>query len=409
MINASDALGKILEAAPRMKNENVPLLNALGRALAGNVVALENLPPSDISSMDGFAVRSDDLATATIDSPARLQISGEARAGKPFKGRLVRGSAVRITTGGVVPDGADAVVQVEEVGLVEQNHILVAHPVRRTNIRCVGEDVSKGETIMRSGEVIGASHLGLLAALGYAKIRVARRPRVHILATGDELVDVTRRPGPGKIRNSSSFALFGLVREAGGIPLVLGVVPDSQNQLKKRIRKALEADVLLITGGVSVGAYDYVPKTLKGLGVQVGFSGVNIKPGKPLLFGTRDKTLVFGLPGNPVSTAVTFLQFVRPALWKMVGREQTTGVRFMATCESSIEKTDGKRHFLRGVVSIHTGDLRVRLTGTQSSGAMSSMVKANCLVIIPEEVRSVNAGTKVEIELLPAALMQDGV
>jgi molybdopterin molybdotransferase len=242
--------------------------------------------------------------------------------------------------------------------------------------------------------------MGVLAALGHTKVLVCKKPRVNILATGDELVKVDEKPLEGQIRNSNSFVLAGYVHQSGGEPHLLGTVPDRQIRIRKAIENAPSADILLISGGVSVGEYDLVEEVLQMLGVKLVFQSVNIKPGRPFVFGRWGEMLVFGLPGNPVSAIVTFLQFVRPALWKMCGRAIIPPLRFPAVIEEELTKHDGKRHFVRGVSRQVEGKFHVRTTGSQNSGAMSSMVKANCLIIVPEAVTSIRPGDEVEIEML---------
>ncbi len=395
--DAADALQSILECTLEKGREKIRLDKTLGRTLAEDIVAPANLPPFDNSAMDGYAIVSSDSAKGERILP----VVGESSAGTVFGRRLEAGGAVRVMTGGKIPEGADTVVPLEDARVLEDGHVGIAFPVRHgAHIRRTGEDVREGETILHAGDLIRPPHLGILASLGFAKVRVRRRPRVNILATGDELVGVDEAPGDGQIRNSTSFALAGHVRESGGIPHFCGIVPDRRTLIKKAIRKALNADVVLVTGGVSVGKYDYVKEVFSELGISTRFWKLNIKPGKPLLFGTCDDVLVFGLPGNPVSTSVTFLEFVRPALWKMEGRGVLLPFRCPAVLDEAYAKSDGKRHYLRGTARLEGGSLHVTLTRSQSSGAMSTLTRGNCLVIVPEEVGRLSAGDAVEIEML---------
>lgn len=401
MISFTEALRIILDATPSPHSARIPLIDALGMVLTDDIVAREHLPAFDNSSMDGYALRSADTSTATVASPVQLDIIGESSAGKVFKGVVSTGQAVRIMTGGLVPKGADAVVPLERVDSSAENNIRIHAPVKVGEyVRRAGEDMKAGEKVIASGTRVTPAHMGVLAALGMAKPGVFRQPKVNVLATGDELVDINKKAGRGEICNSSSYALAGYVQAAGGVPKILGIVPDRRKRLRKAIEEALACNLLLLTGGVSVGKYDYVAEVLSEVGVEVLFHGVNIKPGKPLLFGRKKRTLVFGLPGNPVSTGITFLQFVRPALCKMSGAHPHQGIRLKAIMQESFSKNDGKRHFVRGVYSEPEGRLTVAITGSQSSGVMSSMVKANCLIVVPENVQQVNAGDTVEIELI---------
>ena len=401
MLNADDALGIILDATPRMHGESVPLPRALGRTLASNYTAPQSLPPFDNSSMDGFAVKSSDLRRASAKAPVILNVIGEASAGRFFPRRLLAGESVRIMTGAGVPGGADAVVPLERVTeLSDQLAEFKAPPSPGDFIRRAGEDIRRGDTAVAGGTLIAPAELGVLASLGCTRVRVSRRPLVTVVPTGDELVGVDERPGPGQIRNSSSYSLEGFILAAGAVPRITGIARDRRGSLMRRIRTCMHADVLIITGGASVGRHDHVKSILGELGVDLKFTTVNIRPGKPLVFGTFRHTLVFGLPGNPVSTSVTFLEFVRPALLAMLGRRSTTIRRLSACLEHDFSKSDGKRHFLRGIARSDGQGMRVRLTGSQSSGVLTSMTKANCLVIVPEEVTRLVAGDQVEIELL---------
>ncbi|MEW6512008.1 MAG: gephyrin-like molybdotransferase Glp [Bacteroidota bacterium] len=403
MLNAGEALRQILDASLRLNAEVVPLGRSFGRTLASDVVSDRDIPPFANSSMDGYAVRRSDLEGATAGKPIRLPLQGESRAGKPFSRSLGPQSAIRVMTGAKVPDGADAVVPVEHTGPESDGSVTFQScPPASANIRLVGEDIKKGELVMPRGKVITPSHAAVLASLGRASARVTKPPRVAIVPTGDEVVAPGRKLREGQIYNSSSIALAGMVTECGAQPRLLGIAGDTKTRVKEAIRGALKDDVVLVTGGVSVGRYDIVRDVLADLGVKIRFWQVNIKPGKPLVFGTKGKKLVFGLPGNPVSTGVTFLQFVRPALQKMLGRKDLRLSRLTAVADEPLRKTDGKRHFIRGIVRQEEGSFRVRTTGSQSSGVMSSLLKANCLIILPEEKVEVKVGEEVEVEMLPA-------
>jgi molybdopterin molybdotransferase len=400
MVNADEALRIILDATSRLKSEKVRLTDSLSRVLAEDVVAEENLPPFDNSSMDGFAVLTADLSAASDANPVTLQVVGESSAGNPYPKKLKSGNAVRVMTGGKIPKGADGVVPIEAVKSVGEGSVQITSPVPiGQHVRHAGEDVQQGEKILNEGELIGPPQIGVLASLGRTKVRVFRKPLVNILATGDELAEVDEKLNEGEIRNSTSYSLAAYVAQEGGMPEVLGVAPDKKKRLRKRIREGLECDILLITGGVSVGKYDFVKDILNDIGVETLFWQINIKPGRPLVFGKFKKALVFGLPGNPVSTSVTFLQFVRPALYKMTGRAFAP-VRLRGRIDHEFSKSDGKRHYLRCVAEMVDGELHARTTGTQSSGAMSSMSKANALMIIPEEVTQLKKGDLVQLELL---------
>jgi molybdopterin molybdotransferase len=404
MKSVEEARTIILSAVRTMPSEQVPLLESHRRVLAEDIAAKEDVPSFDHSSMDGFALRAEDTLAATETTPVFLHLAGEVAAGERSLGRLIPQTAVRIMTGAPIPPGADAVLQLEAV-YVQNGSVRVDKPVSvGTNVRRKGEELRAGTTVLKRGDDLRASHLALLALLGVDRVNVIRKPSVAFLATGNELVEVDEQPQPGQLRNSNSYALWGLIREAGAEPVSLGTVRDDEGALYEKLQAGLAHDVLITSGGVSVGAYDYVVKTLLRLGVQQQFWKVNIKPGKPLFFGifsNRERTVpVFGLPGNPVSTIVSFLQFVRPALLKMTGRTDSALRRLQAVFTQDYQKQDGRRHLLRGVLRNENNRLIVHTTGMQSSAALSSMVNANCLIVIPEETMHVKAGEEVEVELL---------
>jgi len=410
MISAEKALRIILDAVPAARGESVRLGRAAGRTAAEDITSGDDIPPFDNSSMDGFALRCADVASAGDGHPVRLTVAGESSAGNPYGKRLRTGTAVRVMTGGVIPHGADTVVPVEHAEPAGECAVLLRSPSPRgAFIRRKGEDIRRGRRVIARGELLTPPHVGVLAAIGRESVRVAVRPRTAILATGDELVPPGRTPGPGRIRNSSSYALMGMVKESGGTPVFLGIARDRKKAILKKVAEGLASDILLLTGGVSVGAHDYVGEVLHRAGVEIRFWKVNIRPGSPLLFGVARRTLVFGLPGNPVSTAVTFLQFVRPALRRMLGRTEIFPPRFTAVAEEPLDPAGTRRSYLRGIVRREGGTLRVKTTGSQSSGVMTSMLLANCLIILPEGGKRMSAGSEVEIEFLrDPAFAHDG-
>ncbi len=402
LMPSAEALQAIVSSMPQMGSELIPIASSRGRILFEDAVASEDVPRYANSSMDGFALLDTVTADATPETPVHLSIIGEAAAGSPFRGDWdPQAGTVRIMTGGIVPEGANAVVELELV-TESGGGIGLTRPVPRgRNIRLVGEDVRRGETVLTKGTVMEAEHIGMLATMGYAEVGVARKPAVSVITTGSELVDPTSVPGPGKIRNSSLFMVPAYVEEAGGQIAGSGSVGDDKDALKEALRSAWDADMVITMGGVSVGKYDLVPTVLKELDVEVKVAGVNIKPGKPFTFGVAPNgTPVFCLPGNPVSTAVTFWRFVRPALDHMMGRRQRNQVHCRAQLGEAIEKKDTKEHFLRGIVTMGDTLPVVRRTGIQSSGVLSSMARANCLIVLPPEARTFAAGEVVEIQLL---------
>jgi molybdopterin molybdotransferase len=406
MIPYSEALRIIHEAITRrLPSETVPLVLSLGRVLAQPIVAAENLPAAANSAMDGYAVRAEDVVSASEETPVRLRVIGEASAGTLHDGAAMdTGEAVRIMTGGIVPDGADAVVEVESTS-EENGCVMVRRAVRRgASVRPVGEDIRAGEEVLPAGRRIRPGDIGVLASLGITNVPVRVRPNVGILATGNEIVEPHRVPGPGQVRNSSAAALHACCTAAGAEPIELGIARDDKDELEEKLEIGLRYDILVTTGGVSAGNYDFVQHLFPAMGVEVLFHKVAIKPGKPILFGVYGdgdrRTLVFGLPGNPVSSLITFRQFVAPAIRHLLG-ETAAPLRIPAVAAESIATGDGKRHFVRGILKRDDdGALTVAKTGTQSSGALSSMSRANVIITVEEGVDRIEQGDQLDVELL---------
>jgi molybdopterin molybdotransferase len=406
MIRVAEALETILGSVARLPVEECRLLQAHGRVLGEGVVAGEDIPLFDNSSMDGYALRSADVAMASEATPVQLRVSGVVAAGGNRAAAVGADSTVRIMTGAPIPTGADAVIEQEAVGVRNGSIVLSGPVLPGKNIRRRGEDVRKGEVVLEAGTELHAAQLGVLASLGCESVKVFRKPRVAFLTTGNELVELGRRLDAGQIRNSNAYTLQAMVVESGGNASDLGIARDTVDDLTESLRRGLDADVLVTSGGVSVGVHDHVIEAMTRVGVQIKFWKVNMKPGMPVVFGVSGHpnnertTLVFGLPGNPVSTMVTFLQFVRPTLYAMTGRTGFPPFRVFATLKQEIVKKDSKRHFVRGILRNESGTFVVETTGSQSSGVLSSMARANCLIVIPEETATVPVGTEVEVQLL---------
>ena len=402
MISYAEALRLILDSIrPSTGTESVPLILSLGRTLASAITANEDYPAEANSAMDGFAVRAADTAGATKENPVRLRIIGDAPAGAPCPIPVEPSEAVAIMTGGILPVGADAVVQVEVTRREGDDVLIFRETAVGTAIRPAGEDIAKGEEILHAGRKITPADIGVLATTGHAGVPVRIKPKVAILSTGNELVEPAHRPPLGHLRNSSGPALIAAVNAAGGEPIDLGIVGDEREELEGAIETGLQYDLLITTGGVSAGTFDYVQHLLPEAGVEVAFHGVAIRPGKPVMFGTRDdgelRTWVFGLPGNPVSSLVTFEIFVRPLLRGLLGQEPTTNT-FSARLRGTIRKSDDKRHFQRGLLRVAEDGLwEVEPLQNQSSGAMSSLSRGNGLIVVPEDVREIGDGEMVAV------------
>ncbi len=403
-ITVEEALEAVLARFQPLEPEEVPILQALDRVLAEDIVAGEDLPPFANSAMDGYAVRGEEVALARRDAPVRLRVIGEVAAGMAPTVRVEPGTAVRIMTGAPMPPGADTVVPFEwtdEAGPAEEREpgwVRILSPVAPgANVRAAGEDVRQGERVLERGTRLRPQEVGLLAALGRPFVRVTRRPRVAILATGDELVEPGEPLAPGKIRNSNAYSNYAQVLKYGGEPIRLPIARDRFDELSARIDEGLAArvDLFLTSGGVSVGEFDLVKKVLASRG-KISFWRVRMQPGRPMAFGEIDGVPLLGLPGNPVSSMVAFILFVRPVLLKMQGQRALRLPEVTATLLEDARAQPDRPRFLRAIVEQEEGRFTARLTGPQGSGILSSMVRANGLAVIPESAYpAARAGTTV--------------
>ena len=392
MLSVEDAIGQILSRVRPLPTERVPILSALGRALAEPIVSSRELPPWPNSSMDGYAVRAAD----TRRMPARLAVVGSISAGSVPTRAVGSGEAMRIFTGAPLPDGADAVIPQEDTEAAN-GHVTLKTPVDAgAYVRPRGEDLRVGDTVLESGTTLGPAEIGLLATLNVTQVVVGRRPRVAILSTGNELADLGREPGPGQIPNTNSYSLFAQVIEAGGEPVNLGIAVDRMEAIEERLRWGNRADILLSSAGVSVGEMDLVKSALTRAGAELHLWRVSMRPGKPITFGSIGGRPVFGLPGNPVSAMVTFELFVRPALRRMAGFKAIHRARLRARALAPIPNPGSRRGYLR--VTLHRGGdgWGARLTGDQGSAILTSMVRADGLAVVPGDV-TIPEGGSVEV------------
>jgi molybdopterin molybdotransferase len=402
MILIDEALHHILEKISRLGTERVGILQARNRVLGEEIIAPRSIPPWDNSAMDGYAVRAEDVEKASQDQPVVLLVLGDLPAGRVFKGRGRPGEAVRIMTGAPLPAGFDTVIQVEETEKDGDRVRIFSYPGKGKNIRLAGEDVRAGFRIMEEGILLGPAHLGMLASIQRSMVSVYQQPRVAILSTGDELLEIDEPWAEGKIVNSNSYSLAALVSACGGIPLQLGIARDRPEELNCKIRQGLVADILVTSGGVSVGDYDLVKKMLGELG-QVNFWKVAMRPGQPLAFGMIGGKPLFGLPGNPVSSMVSFEQFVRPSILKMSGHKKLFRPTLRAILRENISKKEGLVHFIRCSLAAEGGKIWASSTGEQGSGILSSMVKAQGLIVLPREQTLARAGEEVTVIILDAS------
>jgi len=415
MISVEEALEKVLSYVEVLEPERKPILDCLGQVLTEDVYSTIDIPPLDNSAMDGYALRAEDTRGASESSPRYLAVVGEVAAGSMPTKKVKPGTAIRIMTGAPLPEWADAVVKFEDTDELSRksskgdlSHIgILCQAEKGLNVRCRGEDIARGNLILEKGTMLRPQEIGVLASLGHSTALVIRRPTVAILATGNELIGVDQPLAPGQIYDSNTYTIAAEVSRYGGIPKILGIGRDSVQSLTEKIGEGLDADMLITSGGVSKGDYDIVKDVLAEHG-EIGFWTVCMKPGKPLAFGVikkvtgRKKRKVphLGLPGNPVSSMITFEQFARPAILKMLGKKILAKSTIRAIIEDDIENTDGRRLFARVMVTKRGGQYHASLTGPQGSGILTSMAKANGLAIIPESSQGVKAGDVVEVQML---------
>jgi molybdopterin molybdotransferase len=423
MLSVDEAMARIWDAfAPLPEPERVPLLDALGRVLVEDVPAAVDIPPFDNTAMDGYAVRAADLTGATAEQPVRLRVRGEVAAGQVAEGSVGSGEAFRILTGAAMPSGADSVVPYEytdgtgfggwsgdagTAAAAGETAVRVFRPVESgENVRYRGEDQRQGEVVLRAGTVLRPQEVGLLATHGRAQVWVYRRPTVAVISTGDELVPIDGVLGPGQIRDANSYALASLVQRYGGVPLLLGVAADQPDAVRAKLLEAVAAgaDLILTSGGVSMGDYDVVKYVLQQEG-EIAFWSIDVRPGKPLAYGHVRGVPIMGLPGNPVSAVVTFELFARPALLRLAGHQRWRKVELWATTLQAISNRSGRENFMRGIVDRRQAgspdeEWTVRLTGEQGSNILTSLTKANALVRLPKAKTHFAPGERVRVVLL---------
>lgn len=397
-LSFEQALERIQQSVTAIKGRrNVSIREALGRVLADDVCSPMDVPPFINSAMDGYAVSSADLPQT---GDKQLTVIGKSFAGKPFEGAVRASECVRIMTGAVVPEGTDTIIM-QEYAQAQGNHITINEGHKKgQNVRHPGDDFAKGDVIIKSGERLTPAKLGLLASVGVTEFSVVRTPVVAFFSTGDELKGVGQALAPGDIYDSNRYILFGMLQKMGVNVIDMGVVADVREQIELTLKEAAScADVVITSGGASVGEADYIKLILDDIG-QVGFWKIAMKPGKPLAFGNINNTLFFGLPGNPVSAMATFYEFVQPALCLLEGETPAKPITLRAKCLSKLKKRPGRKDFQRGIVSTNDqGELVVDSTGTQGSHMLSSMAKANCFIVLEREAGDIEAGSLVEVQM----------
>ena len=407
-IEVDEARRLVLDGIAPLPPETVTVTDALGRVLASAVVAGRTLPPADCSAMDGYAVRTSDLAGAKPAAPRELAVAFEVAAGGRAARPLRAGEAARIFTGAPLPEGADGVVMQEDTDSAGDRVRCYVAPAPGAHVRLAGEDVRAGETVLEPGIRLGAAHVGVLASLGRSYVQVHRRPRVAILSGGDELVEPDADFAGGRIVASNAYSLAAQCAEAGALVTQLGIARDTPEALERGLRAGLGADVLVSSAGVSVGDHDHVRPVLEKLGCRLVFWGVRMKPGYPLAFGRFEADAgprVFGLPGNPVSAMVTFEQFVRPVLLALGGRTVWARPVVRARVAEPMRKQAGRLHFVRVTLAREGPRWVARSTGNQSSGVLRSMALAHGLLVFPAEATELAAGSTADVQVLDADVL----
>jgi len=402
----SEAQRVVLESVAASGAEQVKLEQALGRVLAEEVHANRDQPPYDISAMDGYALRSADLGSI----PATLEIIEDIKAGDMPRKMLAPGQCARIMTGAPLPPGADAVIRVEDTNALPDNRVQINQSVKPGNdIRRLGENMRNGEVVLTHGTEITPGVIGVLATVKRAEVQVYRRPRVAILSTGNELEGLDEPVDPNKIPDANSYALMAQTQALGIEPVLLGIARDDPDELARYLKRGLECDVLLVSGGTSVGVHDYVRPTIEALGAQMLFWRVSMKPGHPVAFGKVGEKIIFGLPGNPVSSMVCFEEFVAPALRRMMGHARTHRRTITAQLTHDVKHQPGRTEFIRVMLTQEQGSYAATSTGAQGSGMLLSMARADGLAVLPAECNGMAAGSMVTVQLLDGTVFQDGM
>lgn len=406
MITPERALQIILDSISVLKPEDVRISEILGLVVAKDVFSEENIPPFDNSAMDGFAVRSKDTKGASPKDPVTLILrGGTLAAGDTPEIKLKKQMAMEIMTGAPVPQGADTVIPVEFCKKLEDRVIIYTHYPANMNIRKAGEDIRRDDKVLEKNKIVYPADIGVLASLGIDKISVFPKPDIAILCTGDELVDIKEPLTPGKIRNSNLYSLSAQVKEAGALPLEYGIIKDDPEEIKEEITDALEkVDLIITSGGVSMGEYDYVKKTITEMGADLKFWKIAQRPGLPMAFWILDDKPIFGLPGNPVSVMVCFENYIRPSIFKMMNKKFQPRQIIKAKMAHPIKNKRGRVHFVRVIVYRERDELWVKTTGDQGSGILKSMAKANGILTIPYEKSFIERGEYVEVKMLKPIL-----
>lgn len=400
MVSFSKAIEIILKSVIPLPSEEIPIIEASGRILYEDTISDITIPTVDDSAMDGYAVAADDTRGASQSNPAQLRITGEVQAGGSIIGkRVTKGTAIRIMTGAAIPEGADSVVRLEDTEEKSGHVRIFREVVKYESYRLAGENIRRGETVLHKGDRLNSADVGLLASLNRSTVKVYRQPTVSIISTGDEIADIGEELRAGQVRNINAYTLYSEVTKCNGLPIYLGIAKDTTADVKNIFARALRSDVIISTGGVSAGKYDFVKEIFSELDIDMKFNRVNVKPGTPCAFGKKENKLIFGLPGNPVPVLTSFIQFVRPALLRLMGAKNIEKPLINAFLEEDM--TSGKAHHLaRGYFTIRNGQFHVSPIPGQKPSMLRSMSNANCLIVIPANIGEVKAGERVTIQLI---------
>jgi len=399
MITVKNALERVLESVSPLGIERLDILSAQGKILGEDICSQRSIPPKDNSAMDGYALRAEDTRGASRENPVVLRVIEDIPAGYLARKSVGRGEASRIMTGAFLPEGSDSILRVEDTEKDGERVKIFVEVSKGQDVRFCGEDVKEGEKVLTKGTLIRPAEIGMLASLGRSIVSVRQSPLVAVLSTGDELVDIDGDVSQGKIVSSNSYSLAAQIAECGASVLQVGIAKDTREDLREKFEACMRADIVISSGGVSVGDYDFVKDVISSLGA-IDFWRVAMRPGRPLAFGKLGSKFLFGLPGNPVSAMVSFEQFVRPAILKMAGHRNIFRGTIRAALRQTIKKNTGLTYFLRGIINKEDGRYTVRTTGEQGSGILKSMVLANCLIILPEEISVANEGDEVLVQVL---------
>ncbi len=408
MISVESALETILKEIKPLGLESVDIITALGRTIGEDISAQRPNPPWDNSAMDGYALIDADAKGATDANPVKLKVIYDLPAGQVPKGPVKKGEAVRIMTGAPVPEGATAVIMVEKTSSDDGVVAIRSEVKPGENIRKSGEDFKAGEVVIKKGSLVRPAEVSMLATVGVPFVLVHKRPRVAVVSTGDELCEINEVPPKGKILNSNGYAIAALVAASGAEAMQLGIARDTKESLREKLKAAMAADCIISSGGVSVGDYDFVKDVLKELGSEMIFWKVAMKPGKPLAFGMIGGKPAFGLPGNPISSMVAFEQFVRPALLKMSGRKNIFSSAFRARLTKDLKVKPGRMNFIRAELASGDSGFIVTPLEAQGSGVISTMVRANSFIIVPQDSPGFKKDDLVKVQPFdPSILLKD--